>query len=358
MRLPWQRRDGDVDTSTPSADVPSDASTGRLADRLQREIEDLRSGLTDDLLLTLMLLGEDAVDEAVGVLDDGSERLQRFQDQVEDAVADAAVERDAEAVLAAAAVPDERRRDQAGDVQRGRGTAFRIRALASVAAAALAAVVAVVSVEPSEAPELVAASASSEPATSGPAAPGASAGSSRDRRTDATGASSAEPAPTERGVTPGDRLEALRIIGDQGGILARLGSEPRRSAVAALFGVERLIGQIVADAGDVLPSETVDAVEETISELELPPDEPSSEPTSEDAPADEPAEEPSAPEPTATEGPTATEEPTEDPSEEDPSEASDDPDAEPSEGTSADTTGPFSGVDSDQATATDGSGLL
>lgn len=359
MRLPWPHRDGDADDAPRPAAVPSPESAGRLADRLHREVEDLRDELADDLLLALLLLGEDEGEEAVGLLDLGSDRLHRFQDRVEDVVADAAVEREAEQVLVAASADPSGNRPGPGV----RGTARRIRVLASVAAAALTAIVALVSVEPSD-PELVAARASSPPAatsSSGPGRPDVSAVGGTGGSADGAETDEAVSATT---VTPDGRLEALRAMGDEGDLLAFLGKEPRRSVVATLFGVDRLLGEVVAGAGEVLPSETAVTVTETASELEVPLHTPSPEPTTDESPSEGPTPDPAADGPPAEDpGDEATGDPSSDGSEEttdDGTSQDGDPEDTSSEEPSEDTDGTDGSFPSgtDGATATDGSGLL
>lgn len=370
MRLPWPHREGDADDAPLQAAVPSPESTGRLADRLHREVEDLRDELTDDLLLALLLLGEDEGEEAVGLLDLGSDRLHRFQDRVEGAVADAAVEREAEQVLTAAGADGH----GTGTGSGARGTARRIRALATVAAAALAAIVALVSVEPSD-PELVAARASSPPAATAPSGSGPPDVSAAGGARGSTDGAGTDESVSATAVTPDGRLEALRAIGDEGDVLAFLGKEPRRSAVAALFGVDRLVGELVAGAGETLPSETTGAVAETASELEVPLDasSPEPEPTTDGSPSEAPATDPAADGPTAEEpddeatgetssdGSDGTTDGASEDGDPDDTSSSDEPDdtsstEEPSEDT--DGRDGWFPSDTDGATATDGSGLL
>ena len=324
MRWPWRNDhpDRDADGEVEPC-VPSEEATDRLAGRLRQEIDDLHADLADDLLLTFLLLGEDEGEDAVGVLDHGADRLRRFQDRLEDAIADAAVEREAEAVLASASAGPDRDLDTAGE-RTGLG-AFRIRALASAAAALLAAVVGLVSLEPASAPDTVTARSSSTPADEGsspaqalaprPATLGTPGGSSE--------AESAAPS------GPRERLEAL--IGQQSELIARLGNEPRRSAVAQLFGVDQLVAQLATEAAKV--PETIESVIPSVSVPDLlDPSEDTTEPATDEqpdpqatteagpteAPDDEPTPAPSESdsEPESSEEPSdeASDEPSDDPS--------------------------------------------
>lgn len=320
MRWSWRNDhpDRDADGEVEPC-VPSEEATDRLAGRLRQEIDDLHADLADDLLLTFLLLGEDEGEDAVDVLDHGAERLHRFQDRLEGAIADAAVEREAEAVLASASVAADADPDVATAGERTGVGAFRIRALASAAAALLAAVVGLVSLEPGPAPDAVTARSSSAPADEGSSPtrssdPGALALGTSDRSPEAANA-----APS----SPRQRLEAL--IGQQSELIARLGSEPRRSAVAELFGVDRLVAQLASEAAkvpdaieSVLPSVSVpDLLDPSEDTAEPSADEqPEPQPTTQAGPAEEPGDEP-APAPSESSSETeSSEEPSEDPSDE------------------------------------------
>lgn len=332
MRWPWPNDHPDRDAGGEVEPcVPSEEATDRLAGRLRQEIDDLHADLADDLLLTFLLLGEDEGEDAVDVLDHGAERLHRFQDRLEDVIADAAVEREAEAVLAsvsvdAAPVPEA---DTAGE--RTAVGAFRIRALASAAAALLAAVVGLVSLEAGPAPDAVTARSSSSPADEGSSAAQASAPGASLLGTSDRSSETASAAPS----SPRQRLGIL--IGQQSELIARLGNEPRRSAVAELFGVDRLVAQLATDAAKV--PETIESVIPSVTVPDLL--DPSEDTT--EQPADEQAEPQATTEPGPTEGtgdepapapsesgsePDSSEEPSEKPSDEAADEPSDDPSSE------------------------------
>ena len=111
---------------------PSDAAQARFAGAMSAEVDALRTDLTDEILWSLLALDAGDVGGAASILETGTDRLGVFHLRLEDAIAAAAVEREAERVLASA--EREYRRPQRSGAS---GPAIRV-AFASVAAIAAA----------------------------------------------------------------------------------------------------------------------------------------------------------------------------------------------------------------------------
>lgn len=88
--------------SRPTAGPPSPVARTRLAASVQREISDLRARALEAFLRAQVLLEAGLVAEAAEVLEEQRALVARFRERVQDAVAGAVVEREAEMVLAAA----------------------------------------------------------------------------------------------------------------------------------------------------------------------------------------------------------------------------------------------------------------
>lgn len=144
---------------------PSDIAEQRLRRRLRREVADLRTQLEERQLRVDYYLAEGYAEPAADALDEQAALLQGFRDRLGDLLADAAVEREAEQVLAGVpeaaellgradagrvAVPDEPKVIRLDDARPSRGPWMR-RVPAAVATA-VAGIVAIAVVTVSSSP--------------------------------------------------------------------------------------------------------------------------------------------------------------------------------------------------------------
>lgn len=248
---------------------------GRLGEAVERELDALREEFTDDLLLTMLLLDAGEVDEASHMVDSQSDRLRRFRERVDDAVASAAVEREAERVVATAgSVPEEPR---------------RAPALATAAFAAASGFVAVLAIlaGPGTGPDHVAGAALERVRTQHqlPVHPDlATAGEQRSEPTARFGRS------VEREVLaaePGSGLDVLRLIGAPGRLLADLADGTDETPLAALLDVDGLVRKLAPEIEALRAREEPSEGAAADSEAEEPAEEPSGEeagPSEEEAP--------------------------------------------------------------------------
>lgn len=221
------RRSRRRDTGRP----PSEKAVERLATSVEREVDALREEFSDDLLLTMLLLDAGEVDEAQRLVDSQTDRLRRFEQHVDEAVASAAVEREAEGVVAAAGSRDEDR---------------RLPALATGVLTATAGFLAVLAIlaGPADDPDHVA-SESLERLRTDPRhsvhEPGASA---REQRAPATAAQPEGPRDgMAAGDEPGSGFDVLRLIGGPGRLLADL-ADDGESPLDVLLNVGELIRKL------------------------------------------------------------------------------------------------------------------
>lgn len=227
---------------------PSAVAVGRLARDVDREVADLREGLADDLILALLLLENGEPEEAGHIVDVGSARLRRFHDQLERSVAAAAVERDAEEILAAA-------EDAPGDRPPTRHP-LRTFASATAAAAALVAALLVVASPPSDGPQLLAGALGD-----GESEAAADDTGIRDALDHRFGAPADAPTASTTGLARADeRMDVLRLFDDRRTALTRLG-ERRGGALAVLLGVERLVAGL-------LPTEPPSSLADKLEQIE------------------------------------------------------------------------------------------
>lgn len=317
---------------------PSPAAVDRLALDVDREVQQLRSGLTDDLILALLMLEEGEPEEAHRLVDVGTSRLRRFHESLERSLAAASAEREAEAVIAAAEAAQDQPENQAqtraetraqtrAQTQHDRRRPLGALTSVVVTAVAVAAALVLSMTVPPDDPRVL-------------------AGARGDVSAEARSVDDADLADRDaldsrfapgvaRRVTRGrilaiatEGVEVLRLFDSRRTPLVRLG-EGSGGPLAVLLGVERLVGSL-------LPVETPREALEDLRELDvIPLDEPDASP--EPSEADEPGGEsgtrsdaPTEPSETPAEPRHGEEQPSPEPSDDDPSDGSESDDASPS----------------------------